>query len=181
MISQHPKSSPEARSRPTRWEGKQRMRTEGRPTSQWSRMNAGHSDDLVSPPSHKGGLRMSVKLNHMIVFARDKKESAEFLTGLFALRAAVPFGPFLAVQVDDVTFDFDEVAEVTPGHYAFLVSESRFDEIFGRIQEWKLPYWADPFQQNPAAINRNDGGRGVYFKDPSGHLLEIITRPYGSG
>jgi catechol 2,3-dioxygenase-like lactoylglutathione lyase family enzyme len=123
---------------------------------------------------------MSLKLNHMIVFARDKKKSAEFLTELFALPAAAPFCPFLAVQVDDVTLDFDEVAEVTPGHYAFLVSESRFDEIFERIRERNLPYWADPFQQKPGTINRNDGGRGVYFKDPSGHLLEIITRPYGS-
>jgi catechol 2,3-dioxygenase-like lactoylglutathione lyase family enzyme len=117
----------------------------------------------------------------MIVFARDKRKSAEFLTELFALPPAVPFGPFLAVQVDDVTFDFDEVEQVSPGHYAFLVSESRFDEIFGRIRERGLAYWADPFQQKPGAINRNDGGRGVYFKDPSGHLLEIITRPYGSG
>lgn len=124
---------------------------------------------------------MSVKLNHMIVFARDKQQSAEFLTELFALPPAVPFGPFLAVQVDDVTLDFDEVEQVSPAHYAFLVSESRFDEIFGRIRERNLPYWADPFQQKPGAINRNDGGRGVYFKDPSGHLLEIITRPYGSG
>ena len=124
---------------------------------------------------------MSVRLNHMIVFTRDKRKSAEFLTELFALPPAVPFGPFLAVQVDDVTFDFDEVKQVSPGHYAFLVSESRFDEIFGRIRERGLAYWADPFQQKPGAINRNDGGRGVYFKDPSGHLLEIITRPYGSG
>jgi catechol 2,3-dioxygenase-like lactoylglutathione lyase family enzyme len=125
--------------------------------------------------------RISLKLNHMIVFARDKKESAEFLTELFALRPAVAFGPFLAVQIDDVTFDFDEVEQVSPSHYAFLVSESRFDEIFARVRERNVPYWADPFQKKPGAINRNDGGRGVYFKDPSGHLLEIITRPYGSG
>ena len=124
---------------------------------------------------------MSVKLNHMIVFARDKKQSATFLTELFALPPAVPFGPFLAVQVDDVTLDFDEVEEVSPGHYAFLVGESRFDEIFGRIQERGLRYWADPFRKQPGAINRHDGGRGVYFEDPSGHLLEIITKRYGSG
>ena len=124
---------------------------------------------------------MSIKLNHMIVFARDKKESAGFLTEIFGLAPAVPFGPFLAVQVDDVTLDFDEVEDVAPGHYAFLVSESQFDEIFGRIKKRNLAHWADPFQQKPGAINSNDGGRGVYFKDPSGHLLEIITRPYGSG
>ncbi len=85
------------------------------------------------------------------------------------------------MQVDDVTLDLDEVEDVTPGHYAFLVAEAEFDEIFGRIKERSVAYWADPFQQKPGEINRNDGGRGVYFKDPTGHLLEIITRPYGSG
>jgi catechol 2,3-dioxygenase-like lactoylglutathione lyase family enzyme len=124
---------------------------------------------------------MSIKLNHTIVFVRDKNASAKFLTEIFALPPAVPFGPFLAVQVDDVTLDLDEVESFAPGHYAFLVSESEFDEIFGRIEQRDLPHWADPFQQKPGEINRNDGGRGVYFKDPSGHLLEIITRPYGSG
>ena len=93
----------------------------------------------------------------------------------------MPFGPFLAVQVNDVTLDLDEVENFSTGHYAFLVSESEFDEIFGRITKRNLPHWADPFQRRPGEINRNDGGRGVYFKDPSGHLLEIITRPYGSG
>jgi catechol 2,3-dioxygenase-like lactoylglutathione lyase family enzyme len=124
---------------------------------------------------------MSVQLNHTIVFVRDKKESAEFLTELFGLPPATAFGPFLAVQVADVTLDLDEVEDVATGHYAFLVSESDFDDIFGRIKKRNLPYWADPFQGQPGEINRNDGGRGVYFKDPSGHLLEIITRPYGSG
>ena len=124
---------------------------------------------------------MSVKLNHTIVFVRDKEESAEFLTDVFALPPAVPFGPFLAVRVDDVTLDLDEVENPSPGHYAFLVSETEFDEIFGRVRARQLPHWADPFQQKPGEINRNDGGRGVYFKDPTGHLLEILTKPYGSG
>jgi hypothetical protein len=66
-------------------------------------------------------------------------------------------------------------------HYAFLVSESEFDTIFGRIQQRKLDYWADPMHSRPSQINRNDGGRGVYWNDPNGHYLEIITRPYGSG
>jgi catechol 2,3-dioxygenase-like lactoylglutathione lyase family enzyme len=123
---------------------------------------------------------MTVKLNHTIVFVRDKKASSKFLTDLFALPPAKPFGPFLAVQVGEVTLDFDEVDEVSTGHYAFLVSESEFDAIFGRIRERKLPYWADPFKRMPGEINHHDGGRGVYFDDPSGHKLEIITRPYGS-
>jgi catechol 2,3-dioxygenase-like lactoylglutathione lyase family enzyme len=41
--------------------------------------------------------------------------------------------------------------------------------------------WADPGRTQRGAINHHDGGRGLYFEDPDGHLLEIITRPYGSG
>jgi catechol 2,3-dioxygenase-like lactoylglutathione lyase family enzyme len=124
---------------------------------------------------------MTITLNHTIVFVRDKKASAKFLTDLFGLPPAKPFGPFLAVQVGDVTLDYDEVDDPSMGHYAFLVSEAEFDTIFGRIRERKLAYWADPFKDKPNEINRHDGGRGVYFDDPSGHKLEIITRPYGSG
>jgi catechol 2,3-dioxygenase-like lactoylglutathione lyase family enzyme len=81
-----------------------------------------------------------------------------------------------------VTLDFAESdGEITPQHYAFLVSEPEFDQIFGRIQGRDLPYWADPRRRRPGEINHNDGGRGVYFPDPDGHLLEIITRPYGAG
>jgi catechol 2,3-dioxygenase-like lactoylglutathione lyase family enzyme len=123
---------------------------------------------------------MAITLNHTIVFARDKKRSSRFLTELFGLPAAKRFGPFLAVQVGEVTLDFDEVDEVTPTHYAFLVSEPEFETIFARIRERKLAYWADPFKGKPGEINHHDGGRGVYFDDPDGHKLEIITRPYGS-
>ncbi|HJW63571.1 MAG TPA: VOC family protein, partial [Actinomycetes bacterium] len=63
----------------------------------------------------------------------------------------------------------------------FLVGEDEFDQIFGRIRERGLPYWADPGRRRPGEINTNDGGRGVYWEEPSGHFLEIITRPYGSG
>ena len=66
-------------------------------------------------------------------------------------------------------------------HYAFLVSEQEFDEIFGRIQRAGIAYYADPWHRRPGEINHNDGGRGAYFADPNGHNLEIITRPYGSG
>jgi catechol 2,3-dioxygenase-like lactoylglutathione lyase family enzyme len=70
---------------------------------------------------------------------------------------------------------------VVPQHYAFLVSESQFDEILGRIKERGLEHWADPGHRHADSINHNDGGRGVYWSDPDGHNLEIITRPYGSG
>lgn len=66
-------------------------------------------------------------------------------------------------------------------NHAFLVTDQEFDDVFGRIRRRGLAYWADPGRRRSGEINRNDGGRGVYFEDPEGHLLEIITRPYGSG
>ena len=126
---------------------------------------------------------MAIKLDHTIVAARDKRESAAFLAEILGLPAPVPFGPFLGVRVDNgVTLDFlDSEEEIVAQHYAFLIGESEFDAIFARIRERKLPYWADPYQRQLGRINTRDGGRGVYFEDPSGHLLEILTRPHGSG
>ena len=126
---------------------------------------------------------MAVQLNHTIVAVRDKQESATFLSEILGVGTPVPFGPFLVVEVDnDVSLDFaDDHGPVHPQHYAFLVSEAEFDQIFGRIRERRLPYWADPGRRRAGAINTNDGGRGVYWEDPSGHFLEIITRRYGSG
>lgn len=126
---------------------------------------------------------MSVRLNHTIVHARDKNRSARFLVDILGLEEPATYGPFVVVQVsNDVSLDFaDDHGEVHPQHYAFLVDEPEFDAILGRIQQRGLPYWADPSRQRPSAVNTNDGGRGVYWEDPDGHFLEIITRPYGSG
>jgi len=126
---------------------------------------------------------MTAKLNHTIVYARDKRASAKFLSEILGLPAAVPFGPFMGVQTgNEVTLDFmDADAEIASQHYAFLISEVEFTEIFARIQARKVPYWADPAQQEQGKINTRDGGRGIYFEDPNGHLMEILTRPYGSG
>ena len=127
---------------------------------------------------------MTARLKHTIVWVRDREESARFLVELLGLPEPTEYGPFLVVHVDnDVSLDYAETedGQIHPQHYAFLVSEEEFDQIFGRIQERGLPYWADPFEKEPGQINTNDGGRGVYWEDPSGHFLEIITRPYGSG
>lgn len=126
---------------------------------------------------------MAVQLNHTIVNVHNKEESARFLMEILGLDDPVPFGPFLVVEVsNDVSLDFaDDHGEVHPQHYAFLVSEAEFDDIFGRIKERGLDYWADPGRRRHGKTNTNDGGRGVYWEDPSGHFLEIITRPYGSG
>jgi catechol 2,3-dioxygenase-like lactoylglutathione lyase family enzyme len=124
---------------------------------------------------------MAVQLNHTIVNVRDKRESATFLSEMLGLKPPTPFGPFLVVEVDNgVSLDFiDDDDPISRQHYAFLVSEREFDEIFARIRERKLPYWADPAKNRPDEYNTHDGGRGVYWEEPSGHFLEIITRPYG--
>lgn len=90
--------------------------------------------------------------------------------------------PFLVVPVDNgVSLDFhDTDDEIDSQHYAFLVGDQEFDEIFARLGERRLDYWADPGQTRRGEINHHHGGRGVYFEDPDGHLLEVITRPYGS-
>jgi catechol 2,3-dioxygenase-like lactoylglutathione lyase family enzyme len=126
---------------------------------------------------------VAVQLNHTIVAARDPDSSATFLVRVLGLPEPGRYGPFTTVEADNgVSLDFLAVdGEITPQHYAFLVSEEDFDEIFERIRAGRLPFWADPHKTRPNAVNHNDGGRGVYFDDPDGHLLEILTRPYGSG
>ncbi len=125
-----------------------------------------------------------ITFNHTIVASRDKKESAEFLAELFGLPSPKPAGRFMAVALEHgVNLDFadaPEGEEIRQQHYAFLVSEEDFDAIYGKIQSRGLQHWADPRRNRPDEINHNHGGRGVYFPDPSGHAMEILTRPYGS-
>ena len=125
---------------------------------------------------------MTIQLNHTIVHSKDKRAAAAFFVELFGLPQPKAFYGFLDVELGNgVTLAFLDAGEmqVQMQHYAFLVSDAEFDAIFGRIQQRKLKYWADPGQREAGKINHHFGGRGVYFQDPSGHLLEIITKPYG--
>jgi catechol 2,3-dioxygenase-like lactoylglutathione lyase family enzyme len=124
---------------------------------------------------------MAVKLNHTIVHARDKRESAVFYAEVFGFGALVAFGPFLDLETaNEVTLAVLETDEkIDIQHYAFLVTDAEFDQIFERVKSRGLDYWADPAMRAKGEINRHFGGRGVYFQDPAGHLLEIITKPYG--
>jgi catechol 2,3-dioxygenase-like lactoylglutathione lyase family enzyme len=124
---------------------------------------------------------MAVELNHSIIWCSDKARSSAFMTEMLGLKPARTFYHFLVVDLDNrVSLDFyQKEGPVAPQHYAFLVGEAEFDAAFARLEGRGLTYWADPARTKPGEINRNDGGRGVYFEDPDGHLLEIITRPYG--
>jgi len=127
---------------------------------------------------------MPVQLNHTIVAARDGEAAATWFADLFGVASPRRFGPFWQIDTDNgVGMDFVSAgdADIAGQHYAFLVSEDDFDAIFGRVLAEGLEHWADPHQHQPGTINTHDGGRGVYFRSPDGHFLEIITRPYGSG
>ena len=126
---------------------------------------------------------MPVELNHTIIWCRDRMASSAFLAEMLGRPAPRPFHHFMVVELDNgVSLDFMEKEDaVSPQHYAFLIGEADFDSVLGRIRSRGLDHWADPARTKPGEINRHDGGRGVYFEDPDGHLLEVITRPYGSG
>ena len=126
---------------------------------------------------------MAAQLNHTIAWCRDQRKSAAFLTKILGLPDARRLYHFLVVELsNDVSIDFFETTEpVAIQHFAFLVSEDEFDASFERIREMGLEFWADPARTKAGEINHHDGGRGVYFLDPDGHMLELITKPYGSG
>jgi catechol 2,3-dioxygenase-like lactoylglutathione lyase family enzyme len=123
---------------------------------------------------------MAVQLNHTIVWCHDKRRSADFLTAVLGLPQATPFGPMLVVAMaNGVSLDFHDNGEVSLQHYAFLVSEAEFDQVFARVKAQGLQHWADPAKQRPGEINTHYDGRGMYFNDPDGNLLEVMTQPYG--
>lgn len=123
---------------------------------------------------------MPVQLNHTIVWCSDKARSSAFLTDMLGLPPARPFHHFLVVDLDNgVSLDFmQKEGTVSRQHYAFLVSEAEFDRVLERVRGSGAGWWADPARTKPHEINTHFGGRGVYFEDPDGHLLEAITRPY---
>lgn len=120
---------------------------------------------------------MAVHFNHTILSARDSQASAAFLAEMLGLPAPTRWGPFQVVKTENgANLDYMDVeGEITPQHYAFLVSESEFDEIFGRIQERKLPYWADPGQTQRGEINSHKGRQAA--KRPQGPTGRADTPP----
>ena len=122
------------------------------------------------------------ELNHTIVWCSDKHRSSQFLADVLGLPAPRTFFHFQVVDLaNGVSLDFyQKEGAVAQQHYAFLVSDDEFDASFDRVKAQGLDYWADPARTMPGEINKHFGGRGVYFADPDGHLLELITRPYGA-
>jgi catechol 2,3-dioxygenase-like lactoylglutathione lyase family enzyme len=121
---------------------------------------------------------MPITLNHTIVPSHDKEQSAQFFARMFGLKYAGPVGHFAQVRVnDDLALDWDDRTSFEGHHYAFVVSDQEFDQIFGRLKTEKVAYGSGPNSSTDGDINHRRGGRGLYFSDPDGHLLEIMTVP----
>jgi catechol 2,3-dioxygenase-like lactoylglutathione lyase family enzyme len=126
---------------------------------------------------------VAARLNHTIVWCRDQRKSAGFLTDILGLPPPRRFMHFLVVDLaNEVSVDYyeEKIDPIALQHLAFLVDEAEFDPALARVRKLTKEIWADPAKREPGRINRHFGGRGVYFDDPDGHLLEIITKPYGS-
>ena len=123
---------------------------------------------------------MTVQLNHTIVWCHDNAGSAAFIARILGRPEPVTFMHFKVVELDNgASLDFmDQPGEISRQHYAFLVSDDAFDAALGRIRAQGLTFWADPARTQSGEINHHFGGRGLYFQDPNGHLMEIITKPY---
>ena len=121
---------------------------------------------------------MAITLNHTIVPAHDKEASARFFAHLFGLTYEGPVGHFAPVRVNDtLTLDFDNRDRFESHHYAFHVSEAEFTTLFDRLKAASISYGSGPRALDDMQINTRRGGRGVYFQDPNGHVLELLTRP----
>jgi catechol 2,3-dioxygenase-like lactoylglutathione lyase family enzyme len=125
---------------------------------------------------------MSIELNHTIVAARDPQASAQFLAGILGLQVDPPLSHFTPITLaNQVTLDYDQSRDTIQScHYAFMASDEEFDAAFARIQDAGIPFYADPACQKAGqTYHRDNGARGVYFRDPDSHLMEILTQPGG--
>jgi catechol 2,3-dioxygenase-like lactoylglutathione lyase family enzyme len=120
---------------------------------------------------------MAIKLNHTIVPAKDKDASARFFAEMFGLEYAGAQGHFAPVRInDDTTLDFDDGDGFDHHHYAFLITDEQFDGIYSRVKAAGIPYGSGPRHPDNMEVNTRRDGRGFYFCDPNGHLLEVMTR-----
>ena len=121
---------------------------------------------------------MAIVLDHTIIPARDKDASARFFAEIMGLTYDGPHGHFAPVRVNEsLTFDFDNRDRFESHHYAFFIGDDDFDAILGRLEAAGRPYGSGPGSPEDARINTRRGGRGFYFRDLDGHLLEVMTRP----
>lgn len=123
---------------------------------------------------------MPASFNHTIIAAENRSESAQFYCDIIEASPAPSWGLFTNISLHDgVLLQFAEPpVEIQMQHYAFLVDDELFDRAYARLVNSGITHWADPQMKRAGETNTEHGGRGVYFKDPAGHALELITRPY---
>lgn len=121
---------------------------------------------------------MTAELDHTIIPARDREASARFLADILGLAVGPEAGPFLPVELaNGVTLDYmHQPGEIAGGHYAFALDDAGFDAAHARIRAAGITYYADPLHSRAGEIYRDGAKRGLYFRDPSGHNMEILTR-----
>lgn len=119
---------------------------------------------------------MAITLNHTIVPARDKRAAATFIAEILGVTVGDESPPFVPVRLaNGVTLDYMNHSDVSPQHYAFLLDDAEWDAAFERLRQRGVRTWADPDYSQPDSVNTRWGGRGVYFRDPDGHSMEIMT------
>ena len=136
---------------------------------------------------------MTITLNHTNVPALDKAAAAKFFARIFGLkRGRTDY--FVPVRVNkSLTLLFDEDSKFESHHYAFRVSNREFDAILARIKKAKITFGSAPWSLEDGKLTDWNGGRtivsigsyaydwnggrGVYFQDPNGHVLELMTVP----
>jgi catechol 2,3-dioxygenase-like lactoylglutathione lyase family enzyme len=119
---------------------------------------------------------MTIVLNHTIVPAHDKSAAASWFAGMFDLPREQSSDHFAPVYINDaLTFLFADAESFSAGHYAFHVSEPEFDAILARLRASGRPFGSAPWTRTDGELNDWNGGRGVYFETPDGHLLELMT------
>ena len=120
-----------------------------------------------------------IELNHTIVPSHDKVKSAQFYTRILGVTLEGAIAHFIAVRVNEsLTLDFDNAVDFKPHHYAFKVSDDKFDEIFRKIESESIPYGSGPYHLDDMKVSFEPGGRRVYFYDPNGHILELLTHDH---
>ncbi|BDH57040.1 VOC family protein [Tsukamurella sp. PLM1] len=124
---------------------------------------------------------MPASFNHTIVFATDSEQSAAFYRDYLEAAPVQSWGPFTNLQLEHgvlLQIAAPPLPEIQPQHYAFLVDDAHFDRAYALLTERGVDHAADPFWKEPGRINHGHGGRGVYVRDPAGHGIELLTRPY---
>ena len=122
---------------------------------------------------------MEITLNHTIIPSKNNCESAKFYERIFGFEFVKEWGHFAVVKVNStLTLDFQTKEKFYPLHFAFKVNDDEFDQILSRIKTENIDFGSGPGNRKNGEINTRYKGRGAYFDDPDGHVLEIITTDY---